>query len=275
MATSGEQGSEYILEHNNAEYERLNAQAQIWGPITSHAISRTDLGTGMSALDVGCGTGAAMQLLGQVVGSSGSVTGVDNDDQLGAHTLERLRSLGPDIYRFVAGDFMTLEHFEGIGQFDLVFARLLLIHMPDPLIALSRMWNCVKPGGTILIMDFDMTSQRTFSSFPVVDRAAQLMRDIFVASGKDIEIGSRMPDLFVRAGLGVPDACHVNSMVVPAMGGGGMTRQVLKSLRQAAIKNNVTDGTSLDELDQELSQLPPKGFARWPDLVATHRRKSS
>ena len=274
MATTNGSRGDYVLGYTSAEYERLNLQAQAWGPVTSQAIARTELSSGMSTLDIGCGTGVAMQLLGQVVGPNGSVTGVDIDHRLGSYTIERLRSQGPDIYRVVEADFMSVDDLGGESSFDLVFARLLLFHLPNPALALSRMWNWVKPGGTLLILDYDLTSQRTFSGFSDVDKALKLVREIFAASGKDVEIGSRMPEHFESSGIGTPDACEVHGMVSKSTGGGAMVRQTLKSLRQTAISCGIADGAALDDLDKTLSELPAKGFARWPDLVATRKRKA-
>jgi SAM-dependent methyltransferase len=45
-------------------------------------------------------------------------------------------------------------------RFDLVFARLLLLHLNDPVLALRKMYNQVKPGGRILVQDY---------YFPVID----------------------------------------------------------------------------------------------------------
>jgi ubiquinone/menaquinone biosynthesis C-methylase UbiE len=274
MATTIESRAEYVLGYTSAEYERLNLQAQGWEPVTSQAIAQAGLRSGMSALDIGCGTGAAMQLLGQVVGPTGSVTGVDIDPRLGSLTIERLRSQGPEIYRVVEADFMSADDFKGDNSFDLVFARLLLFHIPNPALALSRMWNWVKPGGTLLILDLDMSSQRLFSGFSEVDKAVKLVREIMAASGKDVEIGSRMPEHFESSGIGTPDACEVHSAVSKTLAGYGMTRQTLRSLRQAAISCGIADGAALDELDKTLSELPSKGFVRWPDMVATRKRKA-
>ena len=39
-------------------------------------------------------------------------------------------------------------------RFDLVFARLLLLHLNEPVLALRKMYNQVKPGGRILVEDY-------------------------------------------------------------------------------------------------------------------------
>jgi hypothetical protein len=89
-----------------------------------------------------------------------------------------------------------------------------------------------------------------------------------------VEIGTRMPALFRQAGLGLPDGCDVSSHVTPDPGGGGMIRTVLAGLREAALAGDHIDAATLDDIDAELARLPPDQFLlRWPDMVATWKRK--
>jgi len=266
--------SKHVLNRNAAEYERLSAQARAWGPATRQALGQSGLSSGMSALDVGCGTGAVMRLMAELVGPTGRVTGIDSDRSIGEEGVKRLRNEGPDIFAFVQADIRDLGRVAG-GPFDLVFARLLLIHLPEPLTILRRLWEWVRPGGTLLIMDYDMTVCRSLPANATVDRALDLMRGIFTGSGKDIEIGTRMPALFMQAGIGDADRCDVSGVVMPETGGGGMLRALLASLRNAAIEHSVADAKAMYEIDFQLSRLPPGGFGRWPDLVATQKRKAN
>lgn len=266
--------SEYVLARTSTEYERLAAQAQIWAPATRSALSRAGLAVGMRALDVGCGTGAAMLLVADAVGPSGRVTGIDSDAALGAEALSRLRATGPDVFEFVAGDLGAATPIDG-RQFELVLARLLVIHTPDPIEALQRLWQWVSPGGVLLVMDYDMTASRPLPAHPVATRAIALMCDLYRALGKDVEIGSRMPELFRRARVGLPDGCDVWSHIRPNDGGGGMVRTVLSSLRNASLAGGHVDAATLDQMETELAAIAPDQYLiRMPDMVATWKRKS-
>lgn len=271
MTTSPADG--YVLARTSDEYQRLAAQAQIWAPATRSALARVGLSAGMQALDIGCGTGAVMRLMADAVGPTGRVVGLDSDPVLGAEALAQLRSAGPDIFEFFGGDFSAATPVDD-RRFDLVFARLLVIHTPIPTAALTRLWDWVKPGGVLLIMDYDLTASRTLPADPTSQRGLALMCDLFRALGKDVEIGTRMPALFRQAGLGLPDGCDVSSHVTPDPGGGGMIRTVLAGLREAALAGHHIDAATLDEIDAELARLPPDQFLlRWPDMVATWKRK--
>jgi ubiquinone/menaquinone biosynthesis C-methylase UbiE len=265
--------NEYVLGRNSTEYQRLAAQAQMWTPATQSALARAGVSPGMKALDVGCGTGAVMRLIADVVGATGRVTGLDSDTALGAEAMTQLRSAGPDIFEFVAGDLAATTPIDGL-EFDLVLARLVVVHTHDPCETLRRLWRWVKPGGVLLVMDQDMTSARTLPAHPVVTRAFALTCNLFRSLGKDIEIGPRMPELFRRAGLGLADGCDVWSHIRPNPGGCGMVRAILASLRKASLAGGHVDAATLDQIDAELAAVPPDQFlVRLSDMVATWKRK--
>jgi ubiquinone/menaquinone biosynthesis C-methylase UbiE len=264
----------YVLARTSSEYQRLAAQAVMWTPATQSALARAGLSSGMHVLDVGCGTGAVMRLMADAVGPTGRVVGLDSDAALGAEALAQLRSTGPDIFELFAGDFFANSPIEG-HQFDLVVARLLMIHMPNPAAALSRLWKWVKPGGVLLVMDHDLTACRSLPKHAIAERAMSLMCDLFRALGKDVEIGTRMPTLFRQAEVGLPDGCDVWSFVQANEGGGGMVRAVLGGLRRASLEGNHVDAATLDEMDAELAGVAPDLFlVRGPDMVATWKRKA-
>ena len=114
----------------------------------------------------------AMRLLADFVGPTGRVIGVDSDKRVGEEGIDRLRSEGPDIFSFIQADLENLTQVRG-APFDLVFARLLVLHIADPVKTLRHFWDWVKPGGTLLVMDYDMTAARAITSNAIVDRAIE------------------------------------------------------------------------------------------------------
>ena len=67
----------YILGHSAQELARLNAQARLVEPITRRFFQEAGIGAGMRVLDVGSGAGDVALLAAELVGSSGTVVGVD------------------------------------------------------------------------------------------------------------------------------------------------------------------------------------------------------
>ena len=84
---------EYVLGRSGHELTRLDLQGVLYREITQRAMVNAGITEGMSVLDVGCGSGDVTRLAGQLVGPSGSVLGIDYDEE----TIqgESARSEGP------------------------------------------------------------------------------------------------------------------------------------------------------------------------------------
>jgi 2-polyprenyl-3-methyl-5-hydroxy-6-metoxy-1,4-benzoquinol methylase len=73
--TSG--ASTYTLGHSDAEVQRLLLLGRIYDDHTEHALRVAGLRPGMRVLDVGCGPGDVSIVASRLVGSTGTVLGVD------------------------------------------------------------------------------------------------------------------------------------------------------------------------------------------------------
>ena len=73
---------EYLLANQPSELQRLQLQAQVWEPTGRQLLSKLGGGSGASALDVGCGALGWLRILGDWVGPSGQVVGMDIDQSL-------------------------------------------------------------------------------------------------------------------------------------------------------------------------------------------------
>ena len=195
----------YALGHTPEEYERLRAQARAWETATGRLLDQVGLGPGASCLDAGCGPGETMRLMAERVGPAGRVLGVDADAALGAMTLAILHGAGHRQCHFQAQDLAAGEPIPG-APFDLVYARLLLFHLPRRIEVLRRLWGAVAPGGHLLVQDYDL---RSICTLPQLDWAGELLRvwtGAFGAAGADVSAGTRLPQLFAQAGVGTRTA---------------------------------------------------------------------
>lgn len=269
----GNRSDAYVLGREDEEYARLNRQAAIWEAITRSTLARAGIASGETCVDVGCGTGTAMRILGEMVGPTGSVLGVDVDERIGHHSVNILNHEQPGRHRFVRADIAAGEAIEG-APFDVVFARLLVFHMRAPVEALASLWSLVAPGGRLVVMDFDLAPVSGIPPGDAIGRGIETMHAIFTRAGRDIRIGTQVPGHWLAAGIGDPDEIVVNGLILPRPVGVAMLRAVLRSLREAAIATGTADGTALDGLDAELADAATTpGFVRVPDMVSVMKRK--
>jgi ubiquinone/menaquinone biosynthesis C-methylase UbiE len=198
----------YLLGYSPEEHERLLRQGRTQEPATRRVFHAVGLRPGWTCLDIGCGPGAVMHLMGELTGPSDQVTGIDRDAKAGREAVERLQATGTSRYRFVEADMESIGEIAG-APFDLTFARRALLHARDPVALLRKMYGWTKPGGYIAVQDIHI---RTLNLYPKPASCAELVRVLIETSersGVDTEFALKLPVLFVEAGIGVPDGTDI------------------------------------------------------------------
>jgi ubiquinone/menaquinone biosynthesis C-methylase UbiE len=107
---------------------------------------------GQHIADVGCGMGADVFEIARIVGSSGSVVGVDFSEAMIVEARRRAEALNLPV-AFHVGDAQELQFDD--ATFDACRSERMLMHVPDADAALTEMVRVTKPGGRISIFDFD------------------------------------------------------------------------------------------------------------------------
>ena len=106
---------------------------------------------GERVLDLGSGAGTDSLIAVQMVGSEGSVTGID----MTAEMLEKARAaaveLGVDNIEFVEGEVEQLPFAD--GSFDVVISNGVIDLVPDKDAVFSEIHRVLRPGGRIQIAD--------------------------------------------------------------------------------------------------------------------------
>jgi SAM-dependent methyltransferase len=259
----------YALGRSADEYQRVRGQALAWEPATTALLDRLGVRAGASCLDAGSGPGEIMRVLADRVGPSGRVLGIDADREQSAIALARLHADG---YRQCAIDVHPLRGDEPVpgGPFDLVFARLLLFHLPDRAATLARLWEAVAPGGCLVIQEYHVPSALTEPALPGFEQVKGLIIDAFRGAGADPQIGARLPLLFAEAGIGRPDGTDVAGLLMPLSRGRGMVLETARSLVPAALAAGVVTAQAAERMlasaEQEVERHPDHQML-WPLLI--------
>ena len=124
-------------------------------PISQRRLSALGLGDGWRCLEVAGGGGSLTRWLCDQAGPTGHVMATDIEPRF----LEKIGNSRLEVRRH---DIIEEDLPE--GQFDLVHARWLLHHLPDPEGAIARMVAALRPGGWILLEEVDFFPIRTSTS---------------------------------------------------------------------------------------------------------------
>ncbi|MGF7217220.1 SAM-dependent methyltransferase [Spirosoma lacussanchae] len=265
---------EYILGRTSAEYQRLRQQAMLWEFATQRVLSRLGLREGMSCADIGSGPGETMRLMGELVGASGYVLGVDMDNIIGQESLIMLKTANPARYEFLHANLLELDELTQ-GPFDLVLARLTLYHMKNPADLLRKMSRWVKPGGYVVVQDYYNDGAAPSAPFPEFQHYKDVFYGVCRAAGLDPNIGVRLPDLFIEAGLGFPDDTDVAGRLVSFAQAKLMLKAVYTSVLQPALQLKLTTPERAQAYADELDRVEQTGQVTaglWPLMISAWKK---
>jgi ubiquinone/menaquinone biosynthesis C-methylase UbiE len=148
-----------------------------------------------SVIEAGCGTGAALPDLLEVLGRSGHIEGVDPTNAFIEAAKQRAASLGAQAASYKTGDIRALP--QGDNTFDAAFCDKVLIHAGPAGAALSEMVRVTKRGGHVGAIEwmpyFVLSSTRP----ELVARYNGMLRQAVY----DYGVSANLAQHFHRAGL--------------------------------------------------------------------------
>jgi SAM-dependent methyltransferase len=185
---------EYALQTGTTAVRRLQVLHNIYSPVGRRVVLQAGLKKGMKVADFGCGVGLVTRMLAEMVGPSGSATGID----LSGAQLEQARALCKK-ERLTNTHFVEASAYNtGLerGSFDLVYCRFLLLHLTDPAACLREMRDLLRPGGVLVVEDGDLTSARSVPP-TALDAFADLFGRLGPTRGLDYTLGRNLYQLVV------------------------------------------------------------------------------
>ena len=187
--------SSYVHGYRARESERLQDQADTLLDLL-HGDTRYPAGS--YVLEAGCGIGA--QTLALARGSPQAfITSIDVSAESLAQARRRVTDAGITNVEFREADILALPF--APQSFDHVFVCFVLEHLPDVALALERLVDVLKPGGSLTVIEGDHGSALfhpdSAAARASIDCLVQLQR----RAGGDASIGRRLYPLLAQAGL--------------------------------------------------------------------------
>lgn len=215
-----------------------------------------------------------MRLMGEMVGPTGQVMGLDTDGRIGREACNILQATTKSQFAFIEGNVTTLSEIDG-QPFDVTFARIVLMHIDDPVAVLRKMYGWTKPGGYLVIQEYDFSS---WGIYPRSEAAVEVQRVFYGVCEKakrDTRIGYKLPAYFVEAGIGEPDGTDVAGMLSPLAQYKAFTEALYRSVLPLALQWNITTEAQSQRLFEDVSNITAQQhhYILWPSLVGAWKRK--
>jgi SAM-dependent methyltransferase len=254
--------SDYVLDEQ--EEPRLAAQAARLDPVTFRRLDEVGVGAGWSCLEVGGGTGTVANWLRDRVGESGRVVVTDIETKWLAGLA------GPNLE--VRHHNIAVHPIEP-ASYDLIHARLVLMHLPDLEATLARLVKALRPGGWLVVEEADWHS--TAVSHP---RWGAWTRVFFAATsamesaGADMATGRRLPGALTAAGLAEVTA-EGTVFPLPAAELGRYVLPLIEHVQEKVLGSGVVTEAELVEVLAELRNEQTSRWAFAPMLVSARGRR--
>lgn len=238
----------YLLDNQQSEAGiRFGALSELFDPVTFRHIDRLGIGAGMRCWEVGAGGPSVPLGLAERVGPTGTVLATDID-------VSWTCDIADDVIEVRSHDVAADP--PPPGGFDLVHARLVLVHVADRAEALRRMIQALRPCGWLLLEDADPALQPLLcpdESGPeqrLANRLRSGFRTLMAARGADLAYGRTLPRVLREAGLDKVQADAYFPITSPACA-------VLEDATVRQIRHQLTgNGLATDEeIDRHLANV--------------------
>jgi SAM-dependent methyltransferase len=181
---------DYVLDQGFAEERaRLSGMEALWDPGTQALLDELGIGPGWQCLEVGAGGGSMVEWMAS---RGAHVTAIDIDIRYIEH---------------LASDSITVRRVDlredGLPQagFDLVHSRLVLEHLSDRKQILDRLVATMKPGGWMVMEDYDWTNYGFEDGSRGFSEIGDAIFDFMTTAGFERDYGRRVASDMEAAGL--------------------------------------------------------------------------
>ncbi|TDD77977.1 class I SAM-dependent methyltransferase [Actinomadura darangshiensis] len=206
--------------------QQMRVMPVLLDPLTLDVLDATGVGPGARCLELGAGGGSIARALAERAGPSGRVVAVD----LATDYLEDIP--GVEVYRHD-----ITQGLPDPGPFDLIHARLVLLHLPQRLEVLRTLVDALAPGGWLVLGEYSgrlpyASAAPTEDELALFDRVMDIGHHVIGAgAGQSLRWAHEAPEHLLNAGL---TNVHSREYSFTTVGGDTACRYIDLLVRQIA-----------------------------------------
>ncbi len=241
----------YVIQGGQEGKARLSILGQAMNKYSLGVLLQAGLQPGSKCLDAGCGGGTMTYAMAEIAGPAGHVTGIDHDSEIISLNLQELDTVHSGNITFRQGEVYDLEE---SGVYDIVFARFLLSHLAEPVAAIARMIQALKPGGCLVTEDVHFSGHFCYPANKAFATYVKWYTEAVGYNGGDAEFGIKLYDCLDRAGLN-----DVHMEITQPAGVQGPAKQMsvitLEKIRQSVLAAGLATIEEFEAVHRELKEF--------------------
>jgi ubiquinone/menaquinone biosynthesis C-methylase UbiE len=197
--------ADYVLPLSDGEIARYRLMAEMARGGEADLWTGAGIVPGATVADVGCGPAATGVAMAQVVTPGGRVIGVERDPTALEHARQLVAAAGVDNLELREGDASATGL--DAASVDVAVMRHVLAHNGGrEQEIVDHLATLVRPGGTVYLVDVDLSVQRMWPTEPPLDALVQKYAAFHASLGNNPAVGLRLGELLENAGL--TDVAH-------------------------------------------------------------------
>jgi len=242
---------EYALDNSAVEaVERFSALHELFDAGTIRHIEERGITRGWHCLEVGGGGGSIAAWLSRRVGPTGRVVVTD----INTRFLESLQQQNLEVH---CHNIVTDPLPE--AAFDLIHARLVLMHLPQREAVLARLVKALKPGGWLLDEEFDVLSlytDRDVNRDETVLESLSALNQSLTERGVELRFGR-----FLYGRMRSVRLTDIGAQARLYMGSGGSVIASLLRSTYSQLRDGMVAGGRItpEQIDRDLERIDDPG----------------
>lgn len=255
----------YAFGDTDLAARRLALLDEVFGPSSRCMLAEFATSPGALAYDLGCGPGHTTAMVAQLSMAARTV-GLDSS----ALHISRAKASAVDRVEFAVHDVTALPF--PAGPADLIYCRMLLAHLPDPVGAVRSWASQLTNGGVVLVDEIEWIR----TSHPVLQTHLRLAEALVAVSGARMRAGPLLAGLANAPGL--QTTLRIAQVPVPTALAATLFGMNIAVWGDRPADLGLCDATELRDLASAMAALttsPATGEITWGMHQAAYKRSDS